>query len=497
MPAQKDRLQEAYDQLQYSKALFDAYPTKTKDGRYRSGSTRRTSPIFRRVVEVLTSNLYKSSPTRKLRDPADTEWLNQTYKYSRMGAKWKRADQLTLIGGFACFQYQGTKDPKNPIKINLWSADQVAFWVDEDDPLLVEAIGLIDKVDNSRRVRLYTKEELITYVSTKQYGETATRDMVFQEVNGSRRPNPYRSLPNEDFPEGEGILPFSFAHWEVPTEEFSCASHAAGLGKTMKAVNEHVNERFDRMGDAIFYLGRPIGYAIGTDPTWTPSTEIKPGDFMIIPAAEVDAGGTGVAPQVGWLQVDHGYVASDWMDLNFFIDHNLEMSNVPPVLIRMIQSSARSGESIKAEQTPLIQWVEGRRNQWQEYEEDAAKKAVEVCGAHLRANGVNASQFERLLDDWSFTLHWPNLYTITPGPERDLSDDHRVKNGYASKLTIIQEHHEMSEQEALELLMKVQEQNDLIASLGADPEIAPDQPMAPMGGDEAFDADQDGDTSEE
>jgi hypothetical protein len=477
LPNEKDRLQEAYDQLQYSKAEFDEYPTRTRDGRWKSGSPRRTSPLFRRVVSILTANLYKSNPTRKLADPIATEWLAQTYKFSRMHAKWKRADELTLISGFCAFQFQGTTDPLNPIRVLLWGADEVVTWEDPDDPLTPYALSTSDRYDGMTRLRLWTKDQIVTYVTDKGHTHVAWGGTAFKEVN--RKRNPYRT------PEGEGILPFSFAHWETPTQTFTTNSPGRGL----KECNHYVNEDLDKLGDAKNYLGRPIGVASGVDATWTPPVEIKPGDFMVIPAADIDAGGTGTQPTLSYLLPELGFIGADWNDLNFYIDHTLEMNGVPPVLIRMIQTSARSGESIKAEQTPLVTWVEGRRSAWTDYEDDAAKKCVEVTAAHLRANNVtaDAARLQAIADDWEFTLRWPNLYTLTPGPERDLADDYRLERGYVSKVGIIMERDGLSEVEAVEHLVKVQEQNDTLESLGIDP-AAPSK--APPGFEEEDQFDQ-------
>jgi hypothetical protein len=476
LPNERDRLDQAKEQMDFSEARFDMYPTRTKDGRWKSGSTRRTSPIFRRVVQVLTSTLYKARPTRKLRDPLDTEWLTHVYKFNGSSTKWKRADELTLIGGFSAWQYKGNTDPLNPIKILLWDAHEIAFWCDPDDPIVPMAIATFDKFDQMARCRLWTKQEVITFATSKGFS-TSWAGRSFKEIG--RIKNPYVDV------NGEGIIPFSFCHWFVPTQHFT----TNGPGQGLKELNEHVNERLDRLGDAIFYNGRPVGIATNIDPAWTPPTEIKPGDFMVLPSNE-DVGGNGQPPTLSYLLPALEYVQVDWTDLNFYIDHVLEMNNVPPVLIRMIQSAARSGESIKAEQTPLISWVESRRSQWYEYEEQAAKKCVEVTEAHLRANGVtsDAARLRAILDDWEFTLRWPQLYQLTPGPEKDQADDYRLKRGYVSKVGLMMERYDLSEVEAFEMLQKVAQQNATLAALGIDPRSPAEvSPFAPRGDGLEFD----------
>jgi hypothetical protein len=469
LPYHKQRLEQSWKQLQFSKANFVDFPTKSKDGRrWNGGSTRRTSPLFKRVVSVLTSNLYKSQPTRKLADPVQTAWLQDQYKHNKMHAKWKRADELTLIGGLAGYQFSGTTNLNNPIKITLWGADEIVWWVDPDDPLIPVSVATRDRYEGAMRMRLYAKDEIVTYISEKSGQSTLpgwAGTAAFREVKGKggRIANPYRDA------DGEGVIPFSFCHWETPTQVFTCDGPGYGLTE----CNEYVNEDLDKLGDAKNFIGRPIGLASGVAADWAPPTELKPGDFLKLPAADIDAGGTGILPTLSYLVPELSFVEVDWNDLNFYIDHTLEMNGVPPVLIRMIQTSARSGESIKAEQTPLITWVEGRRGQWADFEEDAAKKCIEVTAAHLRINELeeDANKLQAILDDWQFTLRWPNLYQITPGPERDIADDYRVERGYASKVMIVMERDGLTEIEAIEHLAKVQEQNDTLAALGVEPEI--------------------------
>lgn len=458
LPNEKDRLQDAYDNLRFSEGRFEEYPTRTKDGRWKSGSTRRTSRVFGRVVDILCRNLYKAQPTRKLAGDGASEWLGRTYKHNAMGPKWKRADELTLIGGFCAWKFEGTADPANPLRITLWGADEITVWHDPDDPMEPVGVGVLDTFDNQRRLRLYTREEIVTFATAKGYEHPAWGGAAYHELG--RKPNPYRT------PDGEGILPFSFAHWHFPTQRFS----TNGPGHGLKELNEHVNERLDRLGDAIFYLGRPIGVATNVDPTWTPPTELKPGDFMVMPNNE-DLGGSGPPPTLSFLMPDLQFVAVDWTDLNFYLDHTLEMHGVPPVLIRMIQSGARSGVSLQSEQLPLLTWVEGKRGDWATYEDRAAFKAAQVTAAHLLANGFAnpAGRLFDLLDDWRFTLRWPQLFVQLPGPERDREDDNRLAKGFASKVMILQERQDLTEAEALELLGRVKAQNDQLAALGVDP----------------------------
>jgi hypothetical protein len=458
LPGERNRIQDAWEAREFAAANFEQFPTKCKDGRWKSGSTRRTSRVMGRIADILCGPLYKAQPTRKLRSPVATQWLSEVYKYNGAGPKWRRADKLTLIGGFAAWQYRGTEDPEKPLRIQLWGADEIAHWCDPDEPTELMAVATLDVWNNRRRLRLYSKEQIVTYLAPEGANRPAADATGYKEID--RRDNPYRD------PDGGGILPFSFAHWEFPTERFATNSPGPGL----RQLNEHINERLDRLGDAIFYLGRPVLVGTNIDPSYVFPVEIKPGDALIIPS-DSDAGGNGEPASLSFLQADLGFVAADWTDLNFMLDHTLEMNGVPPVIMRMVQSSARSGESLKAEQMPLLSWCEGRRGDWAHYEDEGARKAIEVTSGHLRANGLDrqADELWAVLDDWDFVLRWPQLWVELPGPEKDRADQIRLDMGYASKITIIRERMDLSDQEAIEYLVKIKEENELLEGLGIEP----------------------------
>lgn len=467
LPNQIGRMRDAYDCGRFDSGRFEEYPTRHKDMRYRSPAVRRTSLIMRRIVDILTMHLYKSQPTRKLRDPAVSTWLETVYRRNRMWAKWRRAERLALIGGFAAFQFAGSTDPTAPLDINLWGADQLAFWVDPLNPTKVQAVATVDFADNQRHLTLWTKEQIVTYRTEKGAIHPAFGSVTFRPTNfngkPARRPNPYKDR------DGEGIIPFSFMHWQYPCTDFETNSP----GLNLKELNEHVNERLDNLGDSIYFNCKPIGVAEGVDDGWTPPAELRPGDFLKLPA-EADLSGTGPTPTLRYLMPDLAYVTKDWEDMSAFLDHTLETYGVPPSLIRMVQSGARSGAAIMTEQLPILGWVEGRRADWASYEEDAAETALAVAASHLGANGLfdDAAMLLDALDDWSFTLRWPALYVQLPGPDRDRADDWRIAHSQISLIGIKQEREDLTEDEALEAIAKVAKQNAALRAMGIEPNPA-------------------------
>jgi hypothetical protein len=472
LPNQVGRMRDAYDCLRYRMARFEEYPTRHKDMRYRSPSVRRTTRIFGRIADVLTMHLYKSQPTRKLGDEVVSEWLEKVYRRNYLAQKLRRTDLLTLTGGFAALQFAGSKDPHCPLDINLWGAEQLAFWVAPSDPTKVDAVATVDFQDNRRRLELWTRDQVVSYETTKGmihpgFGSTTFR-LASRDGKPARRPNPYRDR------DGQGIIPFEFAHWEFPSTDFETNSP----GPNLKELNQGVNERLDNLGDSIYFNCKPIGTAENVDDGWTPPAELRPGDFIKLPASSIDAGGNGPRPTLSYLMPDLAYVTKDWEDQNAFLDHTLEMWGVPPALIRMIQTGARSGAAIQSEQLPILGWVEGRRTDWACYEERFAEKAIAVAASHLANAGLDQDAYRLLasLEDWKFSLRWPSLHIQLPGPERDTADDWRLGHSQVSLIGIKQEREGLTEAEAIEALRKVAEQNRQLQAMGIDPN--PGNPFA-------------------
>jgi hypothetical protein len=476
LPNTEEEREHARKNQRFARSHFKEFPTKTRDARYTSLATRRTSPIFKRCVEVLTGNLYKNQPTRRLADSLATEFLNKVYKRTAMWAKWKAADELTLIGGYSALQFAGHTDPTAPVKALQWAAHEQVVWTDPDDATEPHAVAVIDLYDNSRRLRLWTKEQVLTFTTAKGKTHPGTGGTAFKYQG--KKDNPYRKVsdPGDDEQEA-GILPFSFSHWYFPTQVFE----KDGPGDNLRLLNESVNERLDRLGDSIPYNARPIGVAQGVDANWKPPAQIKPGDFLKLPGSSIDAAGNGQVPTLFYLSPDLAYIDADWSDLEKFLDHTLEMHGIPPSLIRMVQQSSASGIAIQSEQLPLLQWVEGRRGAWAWYEEQAAKRCLLVAESHLRSNGQtsDAARIQNALKDWEFSIRWPELYVQLPGQGRDMADDWRMERGLANKVTILMERQGLTEQEAIDYLGTIKKQNDKLAAMGIETST---QPLPALGG---------------
>lgn len=486
-PHERTRIEDCYWNLRFSQGCFEEYeqgqasgcseyaagdtwdylktPPRSSYPGYEKPPTHRSSPIFKRVMEVLTANLYKAPVGRELGTPQASDWLRRVYQANAMSAKFQRADQLTLIGGFSGFQFAGHDDESRPVKIHLWGPEQLVVWADPDDQTQPGAVATLDLYDGQRRLTLWTEETVSYYRTRKGNQYPGSGGTAFELV--SSKPNPYRKPKSAD-DQGRGILPFSFTHWHFPTQEFE--QHSPG--NLLRELNDCINFGLNELGDGIRYLAKPIGLAEGVDEGWSPPTKIQPGMFLNLPASAVDAAGNGPVPTLRYVNPDLSFVETTWSDLNNYIDHSLEMHGVPPSTIRMTLN-ARSGISILAEQAPLLTWAESRRRPFSWYEERAAQTCLQVGAAHLRNNNRDASELEEVAIDPRLALRWPRMYVQLPGPERRTEDDHRIQRGYASKVTILMESEDLTEDQAFARLQEVQRQNQKLEQLGIDPTAAP------------------------
>src|SRR4051812_33520322 len=89
---EKEALYDAWANARFAEGEFDEFPTRwpDEDGYDRQEQYRRTSAVMARAVTLLTQNLYKHNPVRRLDDQAVTDWLEKVYQANAMSAKWQR-----------------------------------------------------------------------------------------------------------------------------------------------------------------------------------------------------------------------------------------------------------------------------------------------------------------------------------------------------------------------------------------------------------------------
>src|SRR5437763_58943 len=83
------RLHCAWKNRMFYEGNFAPFPTREENQYHERWDMRRTSRIARRIVHVLTANLYKRPPQRTLGagDEA-TDWLSRCYEAAAMDALW-------------------------------------------------------------------------------------------------------------------------------------------------------------------------------------------------------------------------------------------------------------------------------------------------------------------------------------------------------------------------------------------------------------------------
>jgi hypothetical protein len=435
-----------------------------------------TMPVMQRIVNVLCGNLYKKNPTRELATPEATKWLEGVYRRNKIAGKWPMADRMTASGGFAAYQCAGDSDPAAPVKVQLWGPDQVAVWVNPDDPERPLGVATLDKYNRQTRLTLWTEEEIRSYTSKRTVTEEWTGGQSFDFV--SKKPNPYR-MPKAADDQGRGILPFSFAHFYEPIGDF-CYD---GPGDWLNELNQYINFGCDDLADGVRYLSKPIGLAEGVSETWDPPVVMKPGMFLHLPASGVDAGNNGPVPTLRFVSPELQFVQTVWSHLNSHLDTALEMIGIPPSTIRLMLE-ARSGIAVLSERAPLLEFAEQRRRPFAGYEHDLARLTLLIGAAHRTNHGRDARMLQEvaIASDIGLVLGWPRLYVDLPGPERDRADSARVATGQASLIDILQEREDCTREQALARLKRVKSDNDELQALGIEPNPSWTPPTQPGGG---------------
>lgn len=460
---------------------FAQWQVKHRDGQYQTDAVERYSPVFRRFCDILGGSLYKQEPRRTLADAVSTELLAKVYKRQRMGAKWKRMDALTFIGGFGAFQFGGGDHVQSPVVITQWQPHELVVWTDPDDSTKTAAVATIQEYDGGARLKLWTPETVAVYERKKGLEHEALGSRAWKRV--SKKDNPYRSIVVRDEETGEeeeGVIPFSFAHWNFPCSYFDTNSP----GDVVCQFNEHVNRRLTLLGDAIEYQTFPLAYGKNLPAGFKFPAKLKPGQWIeMVDDSDITGNMPGGEMDLGYLAPPLDHIAANWQELHDAIDHMLEMNGIPQSLFRMVQDSAASGTAIQSEQLPLMTWLEGRRGDWSSYEEDAARMAMTIAAHHTRTNGVavDADRIQAALDEWEFTIKWPSLFTQLPGPQRDQSDQAAIEMGLANKVSVLMARDGLTEDEAIEYLVKLAEQDDKLAAMGIDPKPAVPPPSNPFG----------------
>ena len=483
MPNERQRLGQAVKNLDFFEGRFDAYQVRPPNTTQEGQRFERHSLMMRRIVYILTANLYKNGPIRRLPEhPQAEEWLENIYRRHLIDARWQQADRYSLVSDVAAFQATGNADPDCPVKIQLWDASSFTAWSSPDDPTEVVAVATLDRYDERMRVKLWTDEILQTWLSDK---------IRPNQVNAAKN---YKLVSEDEHP--YVVVPFSFAHVELPVNDF----WNGGFGSHLSQANDSANFLLTQIHDCVRYNLRPVITVFGTRPGWRPRAPIMPGDIWDPPPDTSDETSSSTPdPRISYLESNPASVAASWDDLQQYLDHTLEMVGVPPSSIRMEQRSAMSGVAIVSEQIPIILWALSRQRPFSHYEDRLAKLVLKVGAAHLADNGVSAGELEAAAADPGLVLNWPEMYPDLPGPERDQADQWLLENNLASRTQILMRRERLTHDEAEARLEQIAEdqarENEIFGAVGAAPAALP--AAAPADLEDLEDDDQDDDLEED
>lgn len=404
----------------------------------------RTTPLMRRVVGVLTANLYRDGPVRAFPDrPAATALLEEIYRQNNADALWQEADRLAMVNQVAAFEVFGnTGDDfaERPIGLNLWGADDLIVWTDPDDCLKPGAVAVRDEFDHQRRLRLWTQAERVTYLTRKWEGESAG-GTAYREVD--RIPNPY------------GVIPFAFVHANFPTRDF----WSGGPGAYLREINYHLNCRFTRAADDI-RVNRPLPVLENAPPNFRPPSDRKPGQWIQIASVPNAADVPTPDARFNYITCDLGYLQGDWDDLQAHLEHALEMLGVPASALRMEQTQAASGIALVAEQIPLILWAMSRQRPFGCYERGLARLVCRVAAAWAEKIGIPVGPGpDELLAAARvpLSLRWPEMGVELPGEQRNQEDGWKLDRGLMSRVDWLRKREGLTRDEARQRLIEIAE----------------------------------------
>ena len=400
----------------------------------------RESGFTREAVDVLCEHVYAPGPDRTWDDgPAVDEFLERVYRDVHINAKMQRAESLSTLMDVAAIQIDagtGTFDD-HPIRLHLWGADEFEIWEDANDRLEVVAVCTRDKYDLQRRFRLWTIDEVYTYVTRKAEGTAGGR---VAEPVGPPQPNPY------------GMIPFVFVHYSLP----QCDFWEPGIGNLLVNGELRMNDRLSRIEQSIHKHLNPIPIAKDVPDGF--QVIIQPNMFLrlnrraVAPGADGAFGGAGPPePELSYLQANID-VDGSWRDLEGYAGMLLEAARIPRSAVRMEQTGIASGIALLVEQAPLITRAKQRRPMFNVYEETLGRAIATCAGNYYRRRELVAqAKAGRQILAWPMpsipvqTDDWLNLQLM------------REQAGLTSKIQITMAEYDCGRETAIKILEQVAE----------------------------------------
>ena len=389
----------------------------------------RYSVLMKRAVSVLSKYLYKNQPKRMIPAfPEVASYLEDIYRREGVGAIVQAADRSTYVTDVAAVEVYPNFSPDpsaSPVKFRLWDGSEIVPMFASTDAKSPVAVATLTTYGKSQFIaRVYTAGEISTYRVVEGNAELVERGVNYL-----------------------GVIPFAFFHYEQPVNYF----WSPGIGKALRDLNLHVVRRLTDLSDQIMNL-RPKGYAKNCPPQFVVPTNMRPDEFITLPNA-FNAQGEGPEAELGWLYPDTSFTTIDWNDLTAYIDLSLEMLGIPPSAIRMEQQGGTSGIAIQSEQLPLIEEAENRQVAFERYETELARITLNAAAAQISSFKsrpvIDPNLLAAAAASLSMTFRWPPMTKNRPGPDRDAHDAFLLQNQLASRVQIIMDNEQLTEEEAM------------------------------------------------
>jgi hypothetical protein len=433
-----------------------------------AGRSHRPSGFLRECIEILCEHLYVPGPSRRWSETAGDELLQRVYSDNLIDSIMFEADQLSSLNERVLIQIDpGEGDfALKPITYRLWGSEQFWVWSDPDNPTIPSVVCTKDKFDEQTRYRLWTAEEVQTFLTPK---------LKPLQTSGGRVAIPVG--PPE--PHGYGCLPFTLVSYKLPIRDLRVSC----VGDLLWKAEIHIDDRLSRLDESIHKHLNPIPVAEGMPDQWKPILE--PGRFIRMPLAAPAIGASGGYERGEFARLYYLSVTIDvggaWEDCRNYMNQALEAARVPLSAARMEQSGVASGISLMVEQEPLLKRAERRRGPFRVYENDLGKRTLMVCGNHYgKAELVSAAAKGNLI------LGWPQARLAVNTPDKLELGASEVAMGLKSHLMLIMDWYGIGRTDALQMAEQIAlDQTDLAA---VNPEMAAARVMPPgPGGEESSD----------
>jgi len=424
----------------------------------------RESGLVRMLTDVLCEHLYSPGPQRTWEGAAADAFLQRVYMDNHINALMQRAEVLATLMDAAAIQVDasGGSFDERPVRLRLWGADEFAIWEDPDDRLKPAAVVTVDKYDMRRRFRLWTDEEVSTFVTERAEGLTAGGRAARPE--GPPEPNPY------------GMIPFSFVHYNLPINDF----WEPGVGGFFAAAEARVNDRLSRLDQAIHKHLHPI--PVAKDCPDNLQVQLgQPNMFLRLnrraqaPGVDGAFGGSPPEPELLYLEA-HVDVEGALRDLADYVDRVLEAARVPRSAVRMEQTGVASGIALITEQAPLLTRARRRQPAFGVYEERLARAIAACAGRYYRR-----PELIRQAESGRLGLAWP-MPTVPVQTDDWLHLQlMRDEAGLTSKVQITMETYGCTREQAIAILKRVREDKEELAEIMPPPAVGPSSPAEDEG----------------